>query len=133
VGRVNLLEKLVNVVFAIALISGFAYVVRITEKPWPLVEGRPLVEQVGVCQFINLRTGVDNYMEALNVLGIRPDLETAVDLLVNGPPRFGRRYDCFANLSDAEAVAVIATKEYADIQLEVYRQTEMFLKPFRGF
>lgn len=126
-------EKALNIIFAIALLSGLFYFIRATEKPWLLIEGQPMVQQVGACQFINLKAGVDNYLEALTVLGIRPDLETTVDLLVNGPPRFGRRFDCFANISDEEAAEIIATKEYADIQFEIHRQMEAFLKPFRGF
>jgi len=119
--------------FVCALISGFVYLVRVTEKPWPVIVGQPMVQQVGVCQFINLRTGVENYLEALNALGMRPDLETGVDLLINGPPSFGRRYDCFANVSDEETTAIIATKEYADIQFAIHRQMNFFLKPIRGF
>jgi len=92
-----------------------------------------MVQQVGVCQFINLRTGVENYLEALSVLGLQPDLETGVDLLINGPPSFGRRYDCFAGMSDEEAAEIIATKEYTDIQFEIHRQMNFLLKPIRDF
>ncbi len=128
-----MIGKIINCAFAIALVFGFSYLVRVTEKPWPLVEGQPLVWQVGACQLINLGTFADNYLEALNILGMRPDFETGVNLAVNGPPRFGRRYDCFANLSENEKVKVIETKEYADIQFELQRQIIKFTDPHGGF
>lgn len=124
--------RLFKFTFAITLVAGFAYIVRYTEKPWPLIEGQSLVHQVAACQFINLKTGIENYKEAINVLEIRLNLETAVDLAVNGPPGFGRRYNCFANLNDQEISTLTATKEYADIQYEIQRQLAAFNSPHRG-
>lgn len=126
-----MLERIFNFAFAVALIAGFMSLVRYTEKPWPLIEGQRLVDQVGACQFINLNTGVENYLQALKVLGIRPDLETAVDLAINGPPSFGRRYNCFANISENEKKAVIATQQYRDIQYEIAKRINSLSSHFR--
>ena len=47
--------------------------------------------------------------------------------------RFGRRYDCFANLSEEEQAAVMATQHYADVQLEIHRQLDRINSAGRGF
>lgn len=128
-----MLERLLNFAFAVALILGISQLIRLTEKPWPLIEGQSLVDQVGACLFINQNTGVENYLQALNILGIRPNLETAIDLAINGPPSFGRRYDCFANLSSDEEKMITATKQYTDMLLMIHRKINDFTAHERGF
>lgn len=128
-----MVARLLNLLFACLLVFGFAFVVQYSEKPWPRIDGQPLVQQVSACQFINLRVGVENYQQALNALGLAPDLSTAVDLAINGPPRFNRRYDCFANLTDEEAENVRATKEYRKLQFEIQKHLNAFIAPSRGF
>jgi hypothetical protein len=128
-----MLERLMSFVIAVAIMFGFIWLVRITEKPWPLIEGQSLVNQVGACQLINMRTGAENYLQAMKIFGMHLDLETGVDLAINGPPSFGRRYDCFANLSSADVEAVISTKQYRDVQFEIARQIGALSKPVRGF
>jgi len=128
-----MLERLLNFIFAVLLILGFAKLVEATEKPWPVIEGQPLVDQVCACQFMNINTAGLNYLEAIKSLNLRVNLRTGVNLALVGPPKFGRRYDCFANLSEEEEAEVKSTQLYSDVQFEILRQLDRLNAPSRGF
>lgn len=133
----SLLRWLATVCFFLLVIGSCAYLVKKYEKPWPIdrqdLEHRPLEQQVSLCSLVNLNTGLENISEIMRIAGMRPDMGAAIDLVVSGKPKFGRRYNCFANLTVREAELVKSADEYILVQQHIQRGVLKFNRISGGF
>ncbi|SEQ58951.1 hypothetical protein SAMN05428995_105218 [Loktanella sp. DSM 29012] len=107
-----MLGRLFKVIWAIVLITGVFQAIEWFKKDWPIDQDRSIVDQVIICHFANLNSGGENYIALIDTLGLRPDVETAVGLAVQGRPRFSRPYNCFANLSQEQVRELNASEDY---------------------
>jgi len=129
----NTIGKIVGALCFIALAG---YIVSATEKPWEIDRTKlakvPLEHQVGICMLKNLGTAQENIAELMRIAGLRFDGETALDLIISGTPSLGRRYDCFARLSEGEIETVRSKSEYHEIVKFVELQSHKFNRHFTG-
>lgn len=105
--------KLLSVVFVLGLFFGLFAIVHKTKQPLPIHERIPLVDQVALCESVNLGIGVENLITAADILTIDPtDLETYFGFLVDELPKFKHSWDCWANIPKKEAGKILASREY---------------------